>query len=41
MKTKKVAPPRGPWQINLVTRVNESSKTYSRPKTKAFAQNAG
>jgi hypothetical protein len=33
-KKKKVALPRRFWQINPVTRVKESAKGYSRPRTK-------
>ena len=31
---KKIALPRRRWQINPTTRVKESAKTYSRPKSK-------
>jgi hypothetical protein len=33
-KKKEVAFPRRTWQINPVTRVKESAKRYSRPRSK-------
>jgi hypothetical protein len=35
---KKIAFPRRRWQINPSTRVEESSKRYSRPKEKVQAR---
>ena len=35
---KKIAFPRRRWQINPSTRVEESSKRYSRPKEKTQAR---
>ena len=37
-KKKKVAFPRRTWQINPVTRVKESAKQYSRPRSKQTLQ---
>jgi hypothetical protein len=33
-KKKKIALPRRRWQINLVTRVKPSARTYARPRAK-------
>jgi len=33
-RKKKLALPRRQWQINPVTRVKDSKKKYSRPRTK-------
>ena len=37
---KKVALPRRRWQINPTTRVKESAKKYSRPKSKQESRKA-
>lgn len=37
-KKKKVAFPRRTWHINPVTRVKDSAKKYSRPRTKRDLQ---
>jgi hypothetical protein len=34
-RKKKLAFPRRQWQINPTTRVKESAKKYSRPRSKA------
>jgi len=38
LKKKKVALPRRKWQINPATRVKESAKKYSRPRSKTIVR---